>query len=180
MIRMTAFIAALLFSVSASALDTAQRTAVRADVLADPALSALPPSSDAINKIIAAYSVDAAPACTVWRTKVTQDEIEQNGFDWIQVDNLTAGKARIWDWMFNSQDRSINPSKLNVRLGIDETWKGTAAMLAVRTAVYLHLKRPANRLEKLFAVGTCTDAAPSTMAVEGGLSYEEVRLIMGW
>ena len=98
-----------------------------------------------------------------------------NGFDWVQVDNLSVGKARIWDWLFSNQLQTMNPSKTNVRAGIAECWKGTAAMLAVQAAILVHCKRAANRLEALFATGTGTDASPSTMAVEGTVSYQEVE-----
>ena len=110
----------------------------------------------------------------VWRTNVTQDEIQLNGFDWVMVDNLTVGKARIWEWLFNNQNRAINPSKANVRAGIDECWKGTAAMLAVRAAVYLHLKRAATNAEALFATGTGTDATPGALGFEGNLGHPDV------
>lgn len=178
--KLFTLLVALLVSVHAYALTPAQQEVVRLEIINDPVLSALPPSSDAINAIILAFQAPASPVCIVWKTRVTQDEIEQNGFDWVQVDNLTVGKARIWEWMFNNADRTINPSRLNVRQGVDEAWKGTAAMLAVRAAVYVHLKRPANWLEKLFATGACTDASPSTMSVEGQMNYEEVRQFMGW
>jgi len=110
----------------------------------------------------------------VWKSSVQQDEIMQNGFDWVRVDNLSVGKARIWEWLFDNQSATFNPSKINVRAGIDECWKGTAADLAVRAAVYVHCKRPANVLEKLFATGDGTDAVPATMTVEGGVSYQTV------
>lgn len=178
--KLLTFLAILIFPFEVFALTPAQQEVVRQDILADPVLAALPPSSDAINAIITAYGQPASPLCVVWKTRVSQDEIEQNGFDWVQVDNLTVGKARIWEWMFNNNERVINPSRLNVRLGVDEAWKGAAAMLAVRAAIYVHLKRPANRLEKLFATGSCTDASPSTMSIEGDMNYEEVRQFMGW
>lgn len=114
----------------------------------------------------------------VWRTNVSQDEIMQNGFDWVRVDNLSVGKARIWEWLFDNQQATINPSKPNVRAGIDEVWKGTAADLAVREAVYVHCKRPATRAEALFAVGTGTTLAPATMGWEGQITdYDVVRAI---
>jgi len=103
----------------------------------------------------------------VWRTSVNQDEIMQNGFNWVQVDNLTVGKARIWEWLFDNQSTSINPSKINVRAGIDEAWKGTAAMLAVRDAVYVHCKRFATIAEKALAVGLGTENSPGTLTFEG-------------
>ena len=97
----------------------------------------------------------------------------RNGMDWARVDNLSVGKARIWDWM--TRLGSFNAAKVNVRAGIDAAWGGTAADLAVRAQAYPHCKRKANILEKLFATGTGSDASPATMRVEGGLSYQEVQ-----
>lgn len=161
-------------------LTEAQKTALAADVAADPAFANLPHNSDGAYAVAAAYNLPASPEFIVWRTSVSQDEIMQNGFDWVRVDNLSVGKARIWEWLFANQSRVMNPSKINVRAGIDETWKGTAADLAVRAAVYAHCTRAATRLEKLFATGTGTVASPGTMAHEGGLSYNEVQVALGW
>jgi len=124
------------------------------------------------------YNAPASPAYTIWRTNVTQDEIMQNGFDWVQVDNLSVGKARIWEWLFDNGSTSFNPSKANVRAGIDEAWKGTAAMLAVRAAIYVHCKRAANRVERLFATGTGSDAVPGTLVFEGTLSTSDISAIL--
>jgi hypothetical protein len=107
------------------------------------------------------YNATDTSNYVIWRNSVTLDEIMQNGFDWTQVDNQTVGKARIWEWLFSNQTKSINPSKANVRAGIDEAWKGTAAMLAVRAAVYVHCKKFSSRIDKLFATGAGTDASPS-------------------
>lgn len=116
----------------------------------------------------------ASPAVIVWKTRVTQDEIMRNGFDWTRVDNLSVGPARVWEWMFSNAERSIDPSKSNVRAGIEAVWKGVAADLAVRAAVYVHCKRSATVLERLFAVGTGSDASPATMGVEGFIPAEEI------
>lgn len=124
------------------------------------------------------YRGVASPQFIVWRTNVTQDEIMQNGFDWTRVDNLANGPARVWERMFNNADRSIDPSKPNVRAGIEAVWKGTAADLAVRAAVYVHCKRPANRIERLFATGTGTTEAPGTLVVVGELSEYDVTRAM--
>ena len=149
-------------------------------ILSVPAWAALPVNSDTSYFIADELRKDASPAFVVWRSSVTQDEIMQNGFDWVRVDNLSVGKARIWEWLFDNQSATFNPSKVNVRAGIDECWKGTAADLAVRAAVYVHCKRTANLLEKLFATGTGTDASPATMTIEGSISYNEVYTAMGW
>jgi hypothetical protein len=82
------------------------------------------------------------------------------------------GKARIWDWL--GRLGTINAAKVNVRAGIDAAWVGNAADLAVRAAVYVHCKRSATVLEKLFATGTGTDAVPATMVIEGSIGYQQV------
>lgn len=114
------------------------------------------------------------PAFVVWRTLVTQDEIMQNGFDWTRVDNLSVGKARVWEWMFANEFRSINPAKANIQAGINAVWVGTQADLDVRAAVYVHCKRTATRAEKLFATGTGSSGSPGTMTFEGELTLQEI------
>lgn len=114
----------------------------------------------------------ATPAYKVYRTSVPMSEIMLNGFDWTRVDNLSVGKARIWEWMFDAdpRTRSIEPSKSNVRAGINAVWVGTQADLNVRAAVYLHCFRDATVGEKLFATGSgvvadANGSGPSTLGV---------------
>lgn len=97
----------------------------------------------------------------------------RNGMDWTRVDNLSVGKARIWDWL--SRLGTINASQANVRAGIEAAWVGTQADLAVRAAVFGHCKRGATRAEKLLASGTGSDASPGTMTFEGALTSEDVQ-----
>lgn len=146
-----------------------QLSTLRAAVLADQELSAVGRNDTELARLL-----NLPTAFVVWRTNVTKDEIMQNGFDWMQVDNLSIGKARIWEWLFDNDARSINPSKANVRAGIDEAWKGTAAMLAVRAAVYLHCKRAATRAEQILGSGTGTDATPVTLGFEGDVSINDI------
>jgi hypothetical protein len=152
-----------------------QIATLKADILSnqDPAVITALANGDS-GTVAEWYNQTSSPSFTVWKTLVSEDEIMQNGFDWVRVDNLSVGKARIWEWMFGNASRAINPSKANVRLGIDETWKGTAADLAVRAAVYVHCKRLASRVEKLFATGTGSDETPATMAIEGPISINDI------
>jgi hypothetical protein len=154
------------------ALTTQQLQTLKTFILGVPEWAALPVNSDTSYFIADELRKEAAPAFVVWKTDVSADEIMRNGMDWARVDNLSVGKARIWDWM--TRLGSFNAAKVNVRAGIDAAWVGTAADLAVRAQVYTHCKRNANVLEKLFATGTGSDASPGTMDVEGGLSYQEV------
>ena len=154
------------------ALTPAQLATLKAAILANQALSSQPMTSGGALVIAEALNATAVPSYIVWRTKVTDQEIMLNGFDWTRVDNLSVGKARVWDWMFRFG--SINPSKSNIRAGIDQTWVGTAADLAVRAAVYVHCKRAASIAEQLFATGTGSDASPAVMGFEGKLTADDV------
>ena len=162
-------------------LTTTQLQVLRADILADPFMSTLPNNGDGHIAIAALYNITAAPAFTVWRTAASVDEIMNNGFVWTAVDGLTAGKARIWQWM--AQLGTINPSKLNIRQGLKDAFGiGTPMALGIEP----HLKRLASRVERLFATGPGdgTDANPGTMAagavgfVEGALDAATVAAAM--
>jgi hypothetical protein len=155
-------------------LTTAQLATLKADILADPVLAAFPMNSDGAWEIAALYNLAAAPEWIVWKTDVDPEDIMRNGMDWTRVDNLSVGKARIWDWL--TKLGTFDASKANIRSGIDATWVGTAADLAVRAMVYTHCKRSATRIEKLFSTGTGSDASPATMGFEGQLSYQDVVL----
>jgi len=156
-------------------LSDAQKLVLKNYILSVPEWAALPVNSDTSYFIADELKKEASPAFIVWKTSVSIDEIMRNGMDWARVDNLSVGKARIWDWL--GRLGSFDASKLNVRAGIDACWVGTAADLTVRAAVYTHCKRAANKLEKLFATGDGTDAVPATMAVEGSLSYQEIDAV---
>lgn len=149
-----------------------QLQSLKDTILATPAWAVQPMSVGGHMIIRDALNELGSPAFVVWRTNVTIDEIMQNGFDWTRVDNLTIGKARIWDWM--TKFNAFNPSKPNIRAGIDATWIGTAADLAVRAVVYTHCKRNSSVVEKLYATGTGSVASPATMGYEGPVTIDEV------
>lgn len=153
-------------------LTPAQKAIVLADIQNDPTFNQLYIDS-VFTEIADYYNTVADPAYIVWKTSVTRKEILQNGFDWTRLDNLSVGKARVWTEIF--VDGTINPSKPNVRTGIDSVWVGTAQDLAVRAAVYGHCKRSATRIEKLLATGSGTDASPSTMAHESPIFYFDIQ-----
>ena len=130
------------------------------------------------DEALAAYFNADTSTFIVWRTSVTKEELTANdAFAWDRVDNLSVGKARIWDAMFDNSSRSINPSKANVRAGIAAAWVGTAADLAVRAAVLAQCQRSATRAEKILATGTGTAATPALLTFEGAISVVEASLI---
>lgn len=149
-------------------LTLAQKQTLKAEILADPTAAPFYTNGDLTG--LADYLNTATnPAFIVWRTLVSRSEIMLNGFDWVRVDNLSIGKARIWEWMFDVTG-AINPSNVNIRAGIDEAWRGTTADLDVRAAIYVHCKRSASVVEKVFATGTGTTAVPGSLVAEGPIS----------
>jgi hypothetical protein len=153
-------------------LTAPQLLLVKAAILADNELNAQPQTPDGAFAIADALNLTASPAFIVWKTSVSVDEIMRNGMDWARVDNLSVGKARIWDWL--GRLGNFDASKPNVRAGIDAAWVGTAADLAVRASIYTHCKRSATRVEKILATGTGTDVSPATMGYEGRVTYQDI------
>jgi len=154
-------------------LNATQLAALKADILGDATLAVWAAKGYMADEISREYNKAANPERIVWRTSVPLEEIMRNGMDWTRVDNLTVGKARIWDWL--SRLGTIDPSKANIRAGIDAAWVGTAADLAVRAMVYAHCKRVATRAEALLSTGTGTTEAPATMTFEGYLNYQDIE-----
>lgn len=164
MTRLILSIVLALCSLAAGAqtLTPQQRATLAADIAANPTLVQL--RNDGNLGGLAGYYNATDAAWIVWRTSASVDDIMRNGMDWARVDNLSVGKARIWDWM--GRLGTLNCSRPNIRAGIDATWVGTAADLAVRATVYTHCKRPATRFERLFSSGTGSDATPATMGTD--------------
>lgn len=183
MIRTILAAIALLLSLSASAqikqqqVTSTQIATLKAACIADVAVCK--PLHDAADDVgLAAYFNADTVTFIVWRTAVTKEELTQNDlFDWTRVDNLSVGKARIWDLMFNNSTNSINPSKANVRAGIAAAWTGTAADNAVQAAILAQCKRSATRAERILATGTGTTGTPAVLTFQGSISVGEASLI---
>lgn len=120
------------------------------------------------DRVIAAFYNEPS-TFVVWKTSVPVREIMENGFVWTSVDALTVAKARIWEWM--TRYDTINPSKPNIRQGVQDCFGAGSAMV---TAILPHCKRFARRVEALFTTGTGTDAVPGLLVFEGAVTLDEV------
>jgi hypothetical protein len=98
----------------------------------------------------------------VWRTYVAQETIDES-VQWSEVSALSVGKARIWEWVTEMCNDGFNPSLSNVRAGLAECW--TAAS-PTRTNLLAASKRPANKMEAIFATGSGTTASPGDLVIE--------------
>lgn len=162
-------IAALFASPAVAALTDAQQQTLATHIRAntDPAVVAALAQR---NDTALAEHYNGASSFIVWRTSIRPDEY-RDAIVWTAVDGLTAGKARIWDWITAGMTLPIDASKTNVRQGIADAWGATSATGLALTAL---AKRPASRAENLFTTGTGTTANPGLLTWEGPLHYNDV------
>lgn len=160
-----------------SHLTPEQAAIIKPALLADPALAQY--IADYRDDLIRDYYNSAAtPVFYLWKNRVLRDDLMKEGFDFTQVDNLTNGQARIWDWLFDNAERAVNPSDAGKRAGISEAWKGTAAKVAVATYVLGQCKRQATRAEKLLAVGNGALATPAVVSGDILLDTSDVSAML--
>lgn len=157
------------------AMTDAQLVVFKAAILAETDPELVAARDGGANTLVATfYNAEGSPPVVVWKSLVHQDEIMRNGMDWTRVIALSDAEARAWEWMFDNAEQAIDPSKPNIRAGIDATWDAPGDA-ATRDAVYAHCKRNATRGEALFASGgTGTTEAPHTADFEGLVTDQDV------
>lgn len=146
----------------------AQHTALKANILADPALVQYV-TDGRINAIVAAYNAEASPTFTVWKPDVGPSQLPPL-FTWTEVDALTNGKARIWEWMRELE--VLDCRGPNVRQGLNDAF-GSAT--ATKAAVLAYIKRNATRAERLFATGAGSVASPGTLVFLGDVTDADIE-----
>ena len=142
------------------ALTPAQLAALKADILADPALAAEPNNDEGNQNIANAYNLAASPAFTVWRKSVTITEIGDNivGTELSGLSSLNT--TRLQTVVILSQ-AGVNPSLSDRRAFFDDIFSGAGGALT-RAKLLILWKRLATRIQKLFSTGTGTDLSPAT------------------
>jgi len=151
------------------ALTTAQRTTLAAHIRAsvDPdVVAALAIRND--TEMTRLYNLDSA--FVVWRSSVPPSEY-RDAIVWTEVDGLTVGKARIWEWVTENMTIPINTSSANVRQGLADAFAQNTTTRANLLAI---AKRNATVAESLFAAGTGTTQTPGTLGFEGSITIEDV------
>jgi hypothetical protein len=157
-------------------LTSQQKTALKAFIDADPVLNQIPNTQDGAFECAAVLNLDVAPVFWVWDTLLLERDAVL-AFDWTRVDNLSVGKARIWETMFRGGQ--VNPSQANIRAGVNACYSVAGADAPNRLSFFTAGQRHASVVEKLFATGTGTTTTdlgvgPATMGLEGPISYFDV------
>lgn len=155
-------------------LTTQQLQMLKADIAADPVLSAYPNNSDGSYEIAKAYNLQASPNFTVWKKSVPVSDVGE-AMKSSEVAGLTTADTNRLMVLVQYAGGNFNPSLTETRAGFDDIFSG-AGGTQTRQALLVLWRRLATRGEKLFATGTGTDASPATSAFEDGwtLAYQDV------
>lgn len=113
------------------------------------------------------YNLDSA--YTVWREDVTPAEYRE-GLVWTEIDGLTVGKARIWEWITQSMTQGFDATSANIRSGLNECFSG----LTTATNLIPIAKELCTIAQELFAVGAGSDASPGVREVTGNISPNDI------
>lgn len=169
--------------IQASSMSAAQFATLKADIDADQTLSAFPHNSDGSVGLAALYNLAASPDYWVWRTSVSREDIyntvdfEGNSWSWTTYKGQSLVEQNAWVQMFMG-DRA-NFAAPNLRAGVVAIFSGSAPANAQQAHCLSVGRRKATRFEKLFAVGAGSTAAPSVMALESPVSYQDIDQARG-
>lgn len=145
---------------------------MKADILASPDLNSQPNNGDGAFEIARLYNLNASPAYTVWKTNVTINEVGKK-FNGTELAGLTANNATRLQTIALYLAGGVNPSLPDNRQFFDDVFSG-AGGANTRANLLALWKRLASRVDKLYATGPGTDAAPATLTFEGPVSYQDV------
>lgn len=163
---------ALLLSLASPAyaqLTDAQMVTLRAAIEADPTLNAIPNTYPAgAEQLAAALNATASPAFIVWKSNVTIGDVGRT-FNATELAGLTALNHTRLQTLAIYMSSGVNPSNAPVRAFFDDIFSGTGGV-NTRAALLALWKRSARRIERIFATGTGTDAAPATLVFEGTIT----------
>ena len=156
-------------------LTSAQKTTLKANIIADPILNAWPNNTDGAFEIAKAYNLPATPNFTLWKKVVTVTEVG-TAMQSTAVAALTTANTSRLQVMEQYSGGAFNPSLTDTRAAFDDIFS-VAAGAQTRANLLALWKRLATRVEKLFAVGTGSDASPAVSAFADGfiLTFDDVH-----
>lgn len=156
-------------------LTPAQILVLKADILAntDPVFITYRPVDD-LGQALAWYNTLVSPTFTVWKLMVSLTLIGDNMVSTELATRSSLDSTRL-QTIAQYSPNGINPSMLDRRAFFDDIFSGAGGVLT-RAKLLALWKRPATRVEKLFATGVGTDVSPASLAFEGPVSYTDFFL----
>ena len=151
-------------------LTSGQLATIKAYIVADNGLNALPNTNVGNSQIANTLNAQASPDFYVWLSSYTPElkaAAIDNGIT--QVDNLTASKrdTLLW-WAARTHDASkaATQAAMSDLCGMQNTLKA---------ALIDGAKRKAKVIEKILATGTGSLASPATPGYEGTITPDEIE-----
>jgi hypothetical protein len=155
------------------ALTSAQKIVLKAAIAAVPAWDSLPNTPDGNFALAELLKAQAVPAYTAWRTSVSIAAVG-GAFNGTELSGLTTANQTRLQTVGVYFAGGLNPSNVDVRSMFDDIFSG-AGGANTRARLLALWKRLASEIEKVFATGIGSDAAPATLTFEGGISYQDVQ-----
>lgn len=159
------------------ALTTQQLATLKAAIAAetDPTFVAAR-NAGATGEMAAFYSADANPVFTVWKSMVSINLIGK-AFDATELAALSSANQTRLQTLAMFLAGGVDPSQSSNRGFFDDIFSGAGGVNS-RAKLLALWKRPARRIEKLFATGTGSDAVPAPLVYEGNLSNNDLVLAL--
>lgn len=141
-----------------------QIATLRAAVMAEPTISAIVASADDI-AIAAWLNSPVTEKC--WKTEMAIAEVHDI-MNWTEFISRSVAEKAAFTCMFVMG--MVNPSRPNIRSGVNDIFSGTgAAPVALRASFLAAMQRPMTHAEKILA----TPGTTYTLTFEGEVSYGE-------
>jgi hypothetical protein len=150
----------------------AQYATLKAAILADSTLAALPITDNGSSQIADAMNQIAVPDFVVWKTNVSITAVG-DAINGGELSGLTTLNSTRLQTIALYSTNGVNPSIADRRQFFDDVFSGAGGALT-RAKLLTLWKRLALRIEKVYAVGTGTDASPATLSFEGTITYRDV------
>ena len=149
-------------------LTTDQKVTLKTGILADATLATLYTDGN-LDGLASALNAPASPVYVVWRDNYTSEQ-KTSAIDIgiTQLDGLTASKRDSLLWWAN---RSHDARAATTQAAMADL---CGSQNTLKNALLDGAKRNASVLEKMFATGTGTTAAPGTSPVMGAISWSEL------
>jgi hypothetical protein len=167
---------------TSNVLTSAQCSTLKADIAADGALNTARTTRQ--DQVIAdAYTTAATPTYWVWKSSLSRtDLLYSTSQDGTTYDTAGAGfvtrtvqELMLFESLFDKTTQVTNPMNALIRTSFGVAISGaTAPAPANRTHMLAMARRAASRMEKLFATGTGSTAAPALMTFEGTVTVTHV------
>lgn len=164
------------------ALTSAQLTTLKADIAAETAPYLVEQREAGSDSGIAVwYNTQASPSFYVWKTQVSSGEAF-NAIIGAGTGGFIARSQGERDYVSALLIRgTFDPSLANIRQALADAFSGAgASAVTTRDNLTAISKRTATNAEKLFSVGTGSEAVPAVMGYQGEITPRDVSEARAW